>query len=48
MAVLISLPLSALAIARYLAPFTEHTPFAYHALAMAWLVSIAVMTAAAR
>jgi putative ABC transport system permease protein len=48
-AALISLPLGALVIARYLASFTEHAPLAYLALAMALLVAAGVMaTAAAR
>jgi len=37
----VALPLAALAIARYLAPYTERTPFAYWALAFALLVSLA-------
>ena len=37
----VALPLAALAIARYLAPYTERTPLAYWALAFALLVSLA-------
>ncbi|HEU4781126.1 MAG TPA: FtsX-like permease family protein [Steroidobacteraceae bacterium] len=47
LAALIAIPLGALAIARYLAPFTERTPMAYWALALAVLVSLAVVTVAA-
>jgi putative ABC transport system permease protein len=43
----ISLPLSAVVIARYLAPFTEHAPFAYLTLAVALLVAVGVMATAA-
>jgi putative ABC transport system permease protein len=42
----IGLPVAALAIARYLAPFTEHTPLAYWMLALA-LLAMAVTTAVA-
>lgn len=49
LAALIFLPPSALVIARYLAPFTQHAPFVYLTLAAALLVAAAVMaTAAAR
>jgi putative ABC transport system permease protein len=44
---LIALPLSALAIARYLASFTERTPFAYLAPFAALVIAAAVITAAA-
>jgi putative ABC transport system permease protein len=48
-AALISLPVSALIIARYLASFTEHAPLAYATLGAALLVAAGVMlTAAAR
>jgi putative ABC transport system permease protein len=36
----VALPLAAVAIARYLAPYTERTPLAYWALALALLVSL--------
>jgi ABC-type antimicrobial peptide transport system permease subunit len=44
---LISLPLSGVAIARYLAPFLERTPLAYMAMVVALLVAALVVTAAA-
>ena len=46
-AALLGLPLSALAIARYLAPFTERTPVAYWTLGLALFVALAVVTFAA-
>ena len=39
---LIALPLAALAIGRYLAVYTERTPFAFWALAFALLTSLAI------
>jgi putative ABC transport system permease protein len=44
LAAVIALPASALAIARYLAPFTEQTPFAYWSLGIA--LAFALVTAA--
>jgi hypothetical protein len=44
LAAVIALPTSALAIARYLAPFTEQTPFAYWSLGIA--LAFALVTAA--
>jgi hypothetical protein len=46
-AALLALPLSALAIARYLASFTERTPLAYVTLGLALIVAAAVIAAAA-
>jgi hypothetical protein len=43
----VALPLAALAIARYLAPFTERTPWAYWAMAVALMVGVSVVGAAA-
>lgn len=43
----IGLPLAALAIARYLAPYTAHTPLAYWSLAIAPVTAAAVVAAAA-
>jgi ABC-type antimicrobial peptide transport system permease subunit len=43
----IGLPLAALAIARYLATYTEHTPLAFWALAVAPLGALGVVAAAA-
>jgi putative ABC transport system permease protein len=42
-----ALPLAALAIARFLAPFSERTPFAYGALVMALIVAAGVVAVAA-
>lgn len=44
---LIAVPVAAVAIARYLAPFAEHTPLAYVSLAIALLAAAAVVTAGA-
>lgn len=46
-AAIIGLPLAAVGVARYLAPFTDRTPTAYGALAVALLVAAMVVTAAA-
>lgn len=43
----IALPLAALGIARYLAPFSEHAPLAYAALVLALLLAAAVVAVAA-
>jgi putative ABC transport system permease protein len=42
----VSLPLAALAIARYLAPFTERTPSAFWMLALATLAAVAIASVA--
>jgi len=42
----VSLPLAALAIARYLAPFTERTPSAFWTLALATLAALAIASLA--
>jgi hypothetical protein len=47
LAALVALPLAALAIARYLAPFTERTPAAYWALGVALVAALAVVSIAA-
>jgi len=41
------LPLAALAIARYLAAYTERTPFAFWALALATVAALAIASLAA-
>ena len=46
LAAAVSLPLAALAIARYLAPFSERTPGAYWALALAGIAALAVVAIA--
>jgi putative ABC transport system permease protein len=46
-AAVIALPLAALAIARYLAPFSDHAPLAYAALVVALLVAVTVVAVAA-
>jgi cell division protein FtsX len=46
LAALLALPLAALAIARYLAPFSERTPVAYWALALAGSAALAVVAIA--
>ncbi|HYJ39417.1 MAG TPA: hypothetical protein VEW08_01435, partial [Steroidobacteraceae bacterium] len=43
----VALPVAALAIARYLAPFTERTPLAYWALALAGAAAVGVVGVAA-
>jgi hypothetical protein len=46
---MIAVPLAAMGIARYLAPYTERTPMAYWSLALAFVASLAVaMVAVAR
>jgi putative ABC transport system permease protein len=45
-AALIGLPVAALAIARYLAPFVERTPLAYPALALAFVAAVATVALA--
>jgi ABC-type antimicrobial peptide transport system permease subunit len=47
LAAVIALPLSALAIARYLAPFSERTPMAYWTLALAAAAAVGVVGVAA-
>ena len=47
LAAVVALPLAALAIARYLAPFTERTPIAYWALAVAVAAAVGVVGVAA-
>ena len=47
LAAVIALPIAAVAIARYLAPFTERTPYAYVALAVALFAAAMVVTVAA-
>ncbi|HEY2402828.1 MAG TPA: FtsX-like permease family protein [Steroidobacteraceae bacterium] len=47
LAAVIALPASALAIARYLAPFSEQTPFAYWSLAIALALALATAAVAA-
>jgi hypothetical protein len=47
MAAAVALPLAALAIARYLSPFTEHTPMAYGALGVALIAALGVVGVAA-
>jgi len=47
LAAIVALPLAALAIARYLAPFSERTPVAYWALLAAAAVSVGVVGVAA-
>jgi putative ABC transport system permease protein len=47
LAAAISLPLAALAIARYLAPFSERTPMAYWALGVALIAALGVVGVAA-
>ena len=42
----VGLPIAALAIARYLAPYTAHTPLAYGSLAIAPIAALAVVAAA--
>ena len=46
LAAAVALPFSALAIARYLEPFSERTPMAYWALAIAGTAAIAVVAVA--
>jgi len=47
LAAVVALPLAALAIARYLAPFSERTPIAYWALALAAAAAVGVVGVAA-
>jgi putative ABC transport system permease protein len=47
LAAVVALPLSALAIARYLAPFSERTPMAYWALVLAVAAALGVVGVAA-
>ena len=47
LAAVIALPVSALAIARYLAPFSEQTPFAFWSLAIALALALATAALAA-
>ena len=47
LAAVIALPIAAVAIARYLAPFTERTPYAYVALAVALFAAAMVVAVAA-
>jgi ABC-type antimicrobial peptide transport system permease subunit len=47
LAALVALPLAALAIARYLAPFSERTPMAYWALVLAGAAATGVVGVAA-
>ncbi len=47
LAAIIALPLAALAIARYLAPFSERTPMAYWALGVALIAALGVVGVAA-
>jgi hypothetical protein len=47
LAAVVALPIAALAIARYLAPFSERTPLAYWAMAFAMLATMAVIGIAA-
>ena len=47
LAAVIALPLAALAIARYLAPFSERTPMAYWTLGVALIAALAVVAVAA-
>jgi putative ABC transport system permease protein len=47
LAALIALPLSSLAIARYLSPFVERSPMVYWALAIAIVTALAVVSVAA-
>ena len=47
LAALVALPLAALAIARYLAPFTERTPLAYWTMGIALIATLGVVAIAA-
>jgi ABC-type antimicrobial peptide transport system permease subunit len=47
LAAVVALPLAALAIARYLAPFSERTPMAYWALVLAGAAAVGVVAVAA-
>jgi len=47
LAAVVSLPVAALAIARYLAPFSERTPAAYWALGAALIAALGVVSVAA-
>ena len=47
LAAAVALPLAALAIARYLAPFSERTPMAYWALGVAAIAAVGVVGVAA-
>ena len=47
LAAAVALPLAALAIARYLAPFSERTPMAYWALVLAGVAAVGVVGVAA-